>query len=106
MSSSLRLKLKIHQQYKMVKLSVKKQTRTDKKAMKKGNTDKKVINSKQSTFLYKKDKGKQEVDLKCDMCDNTCKKRNILNKHTNTKQSDHICKISYKIFSNSMDALA
>ena len=49
---------------------------------------KKVVNSKPYTVLHKKDKGKQEeVDLKCDMCQYTCKKRNQLNKHMNTKHS-------------------
>ena len=38
--------------------------------------------------MDKKDKGKQEVDLKCDMCEYTCKKRNILNKHMNTKHNE------------------
>ena len=42
------------------------------------NTDKKVINLKECTVFDKKDKGKQEVDLKCDMCEYTCKKINIL----------------------------
>ena len=72
---------------------------------KEDNSDKKVINSKQSTVLDKKDKGKQEVDLKCDMCEYSSKKINILNKHINTKHSDHTCKIYYKEFPNSMDAL-
>ena len=80
MSSSLRLKSNFPQQYQNVKLSVKKQTITAKKAMKKKITPiKKSIQFKKFTVLEKKDKVKQEVDLKCDMCEYTCKKRNILN---------------------------
>ena len=67
---------------------------------KEDNTNKKVY-----SFGGKKDKGKQEVDLKCDMCEYTCKKRNKLTKHMNIKHSDHTCKIGNKVFPNSMDAL-
>ena len=47
----------------------------------------------------------EEVNLKCDMCQYTCKKRNALNRHMTTKQIDHTCKICYKVFPYSMDAL-
>ena len=55
---------------------------------KEDNTDKKVLNSKPSIVLDKMGKGKQEeVDLKCEVCQYTCKKRNQLNKHMNTKHN-------------------
>ena len=74
--------------------------------MKKDTMDKKVLNSKPSIVLDKKGKGKQEeVDLKCEMCQYTCKKRNQLNKHMNTKHNDHTCKVCSKVYPNSMDAL-
>ena len=73
---------------------------------KEDNTESKESSSNPSTVLDKKDEGKQEeVDLKCDMCQYTCKKRKMLIKHMNTKHKDHTCKICYKIFPNSMDAL-
>ena len=57
------------------------------------------------TVVDKKDKCRQEeVDLKCDMCQYTCKKINALNIHMNTKHMDHTSKICYKVFTNSIDA--
>ena len=73
---------------------------------KEDNADKKIVDSKLHTVVDKNDKCRQEeVNLKCDMCQYTCKKRNALNRHMNTKHIDHTCKICYKLFSNSMDAL-
>ena len=48
---------------------------------------------------------KSNNDFKCDMCEFSCKKRNMLNKHMNSKHNDHICKTCHKVFPNSMDAL-
>ena len=53
----------------------------------------------------KKDMNKSNNDFKCDMCEFSCKKRNMLNKHMNSKHNDHICKTCHKVFPNSMDAL-
>ena len=48
---------------------------------------------------------KSNNDCKCDTCEFSCKKRNMLNKHMNSKHTDHIFKICHKVFPNLMDAL-
>ena len=44
---------------------------------------------------------KSNDDFKCEICKFSRKKRNMLN----TKHNDCKCKICYKVFSNSIDAL-
>ena len=48
---------------------------------------------------------KSNDDFKCEMCEYSSKKSNMLNKHMNTKHNDCKCKICDKVFPNSIDAL-
>ena len=49
--------------------------------------------------------GKESNDIKCEMCDYSCKKFNIMKKHINMKHVDTKCKVCNKIFPNLKDAL-
>ena len=49
--------------------------------------------------------GKLNDDFKCDMCEYSCKKRNMLIRNINTKHNDHKCTICFKVFPNSTYAL-
>ena len=51
------------------------------------------------------DNGKQNNDLKCEMCYYSCKKDTIMKKHINMKHGDTKCKICGKSFPNIKDAL-
>ena len=62
-------------------------------------------NQKPPTVEVKKDKGKHNQDLKCEICDYSCKKMNMMKKHINMKHGDHNCKKCDKVFPNSMNAL-
>ena len=62
-------------------------------------------NKKPPTVEVKKDKGKHNQDHKCEICDYSCKKMNMMKKHINMKHGDHNSKICVKAFPNSMDAL-
>ena len=53
-----------------------------------------------------KDNGNQNNDLKCEICDFSCKKVNIMKKHMNMKHVNYKCKMCDKEFPNSMDTLA
>ena len=44
-----------------------------------------IKNTKQSTLEVNEDVVKLNNDLKCDMCQYSCKKKNSFNKHMNTK---------------------
>ena len=71
-----------------------------------GKTSKeKMLSSKPVNEVDVKDTSKSSDDFKCEMCEYSSKKRNMLNKHMNTKHNDCKCKICYKVFPNSMDAL-
>ena len=48
---------------------------------------------------------KQNNTIMCKMCEYSCKKKNIMRKHTNMKHADNKYKIFNKVFTNSMDAL-
>ena len=50
-------------------------------------TVQKVIISKPSTAELITDQAEQHDDLKCDMCEYLCKKKNIMKKHMNTKHN-------------------
>ena len=65
----------------------------------------KILTYKPSYIEIKKDKGKPNNDLKCKMCDYSCKKINSMRKHMNMKHVVQKCKICYKAFPNSIDAL-
>ena len=62
-------------------------------------------NKKLPEVEVKKDKGKHNQDLKCEICDYSCKKTNMMKKHVNMKHGDHNCKTCDKAFPTSMDAL-
>ena len=49
-----------------------------------------VIISKSSTDGIKLEEGKQNNDLKCNVCDYNCKKQNILTKHMNNKHKTSV----------------
>ena len=55
--------------------------------------------------MVKKDMDKTNDDLKCEMCEYSCKKRNMLIKHINTKHNDHKCTVCFKVSPNSTDGL-
>ena len=71
------------------------------------NDEKAEYKSKQknTTVEVKEDSSKQNNDLKCEMCDYSCKKDNIMKKHINMKHGDTKCKICGKSFPNIKDAL-
>ena len=60
---------------------------------------------KPPTVEVKKDNGKHNQDLKCEICDYSCKKMNMMKNHVNIKHGDPNCKTCEKTFPNSMDAL-
>ena len=64
-----------------------------------------ILLSKPINETDQKDVSKLNDDFKCEMCEYRSKKRNMLNKHMNTKHNDCKCNICYKVFPNSMDAL-
>ena len=64
-----------------------------------------VVYSEPFSGVDKRDMNKSNHDFKCDMCEFSCKKMNMLNKHMNSKHNDHMCTICHKVFPNSMDAL-
>ena len=49
--------------------------------------------------------GKESNDLRCEMCDYSCKKLNGMKKHINMKHVDTKCKVCDKTFPNLKDAL-
>ena len=49
--------------------------------------------------------GKESNDHKCELCDYSCKKLNIMKKQKNMKHVDTKCKVCDKIFPNLKDAL-
>ena len=71
------------------------------------NDEKAEYKSKQknTTVEVKEDSSKQNNYLKCEMCDYSCKKDNIMKKHINMKHGDTKCKICGKSFPNIKDAL-
>ena len=63
------------------------------------------MKSNQCPLQAQQDMVKDIDELKCDMCNYRCKKKNILVKHMNTKHNDKKCNICNKDFPNSMEAL-
>ena len=63
------------------------------------------LNYKPPLVEVEQDKCKQNNDLKCEICDYSCKKINMLKKHMNMKHADNKCKVCDKSFPNSMDTL-
>jgi hypothetical protein len=71
-----------------------------------GKTSKEnILFSKPLNVNDQKDMSKSNDDFKCEMCNYSSKKRNMLNKHMNTKHNDCKCKICEKMIPNSMDTL-
>ena len=64
-----------------------------------------IPSSKPLNKIDQKDMSKSNDDFKCEMCEYSSKKINMLNKHLNTKHNDCKCKICDKVFPNSIDAL-
>ena len=54
----------------------------------------------------KKDTSNKNNDFKCEICDYSCNKVNIMKKHMKMKHVNHKCKMCEEEFPNSMDALA
>ena len=53
----------------------------------------------QSEATIKPFKGKQKVELECEMCDYKCKKENTMKKHVNIKHIKQKCKTCHRVFS-------
>ena len=69
--------------------------------------------SSQETTVYGDDttaevkisKNKQKMDLKCDICNYSCKKKSVMKKHMEMKHSDHKCNICREGFSTVTELL-
>ena len=52
-----------------------------------------ILSSKPLNEIEQKDVSKSNDEFKCEMCEYSTKKRNMLNKHMNSKHNDCKCKI-------------
>ena len=89
----------------IIEEAIEEKTDCKRKQKKTDGTDVKQ-NYKPPIVEVNKDNGNQNNDLKCEICDFSCKKVNIMKKHMDMKHVNHKCKMCDKEFLNSMDALA
>ena len=63
------------------------------------SSQERTVNEDDTTAAVKISEGTQNMDLKCDLCDYSCKKKNMIKKHMKIKHSDHKCNICGEGFS-------
>ena len=64
-----------------------------------------MVSLKPLNEIDQTDMSNSNDNFKCEICEYSSKKRNMLNKYMNSKHNDCKCKICNKVFLNSMDAL-
>ena len=69
------------------------------------SSQERTVNEDDATAAVKIGEGKQNMDLKCDLCDYSCKKKNMMKKHMKIKHSVHKCNICGEGFSTVTDLL-